>query len=165
VPVTLTAAFRAFVDDPGPSTYLAARALVLSGPSYTKDPTALATAADLLDQGENKGVIDAIDADLPNLLLSPAAHAMLAIAHKNLGDLESADFERDVYASLIELGILASGDGTEASPYRVVHPSDIDDAIGILGVAVNRQQVVRGEDTRLECIDLADGRALWFDAP
>ena len=85
-----------------------------------------------------------------------------ALAAEQAGDAERGAFERD-FAQACLRGILASGDGSRASPYRVTHVADEYDVLEAKGKDFAEQRQISGDDGVFDLITCGDGTQLWFD--
>lgn len=87
-------------------------------------------------------------------------HFLLARAAELQGDDEELELERFQLSACLE-GVLATGDGSESSPFQVVHTSDIYDVLHTLKRSPVAQQLVLSADTRLDAIR-CDDESEWF---
>jgi hypothetical protein len=117
---------------------------------------------ELLDQGRYGDARTRLSESMPNLLLSPRAHLVLALIAEKTGDEKGSQMERYIASSCAE-GILATGDGSKGSPYVVLRTSDEHDVVQYLGKEFTRQALINEEARHYDVITCADGSELWFD--
>jgi hypothetical protein len=89
-------------------------------------------------------------------------HFLLARAAEIQRDDEELELERFQLSACLE-GIFATGDGSEAAPFQVVHTSDIYDVLLALKQSPVGQQLILSADTRLDVIRCEDGSEWFFD--
>lgn len=155
--------FFAFLDNPTPETFQTIRDEVLRHENYDGYSRDLDEMDQAITDKRFAEVGPLFGAAQPNLLLSPGAHLLLAVAARELGNAEVADAERFICFRCLD-GIIHSGDGTQAKPYRVLRTSDEYDVLAALGKQMQTQYLVHGEDGRsYDRMVCADGSELWFD--
>ena len=103
-----------------------------------------------------------IDESMPNLLLSPRAHEMLARVAAAQDDGELVEEASNAALMCLE-AIAASGDGSRERPFRVLRTSDEYDLLDYLHAAMEKQQVVHVRQRHYDVLTCEDGRELWFD--
>lgn len=150
-----------YLAEPGPGTLAALRSAVRASATFDPDLD-LGRITRLLD-GEPEAAARALAAMMPGALLSPAAHAGLALALDRLGRAPEATRQRTLARAAV-LGILATGDGTRARPWTVLRVSDEYDVLRSLGRRPVSQELVGGAGRELDRIACADGSEAWFDA-
>jgi len=154
--------FLQFLEAPGAGTYRAIRQQVVSSEAYDPYSDELADFEELLESGQHTALRERISSSMPNLLLSPRAHLVLARLDELDGDEDSARMEHAIAAACVE-GILATGDGSQASPYLVVRTSDEHDVVSGLRKELVRQTLTHREDRYFDILSCDDGSELWFD--
>jgi hypothetical protein len=152
----------AFVERPSKATFLAARDAVLRRSPLPVTATDLADLERLLDEELYPELLQRLDLLPPSKVLSPRIHFLAAEAAQALGHDADVELERSLFVLSLQ-GLLATGDGTPASPYIVCHPSDEHDLAEALGTEVARQSLVQRGDRLCDVIICANGRELWFD--
>lgn len=151
-----------FIQSPGLETYLAIRQLVLSHPSFNPYSSDLSDLFALLEAGEYIQVQEGFSRVMPNLLLSPRAHLIAAVAAENTGYEHVADVERHI-AKVCTQGILSTGDGSAQSPYLVLRPSDESDVLNHLGEQPLQQSRKEVGGKHFDVIITTQDREIWFD--
>lgn len=155
-------AFLAYLEKPKLDSFLAVRKQVLEHPSYAPYSEELEELSELVDAEDYEGVLLRLPSVLPNLMLSPRLHLMLAYTHRRLGDNESADMESAVARTCIE-GILMTGRGTEEEPWLVLRTSDEYDVLMFIDQRVDEQELIEKNDRMLDRLTCESGKVLWFD--
>ena len=111
--------FLRFAQSPGHDSYFAVRSALISSERYDPYSDDLYDAEELVDQGAFAAARNKLSESMPNLLLSPRAHLLLAAVAEETGDKRGSEMEGLITSACVE-GILATGDGTKASPFAVV---------------------------------------------
>src|SRR5262245_33430204 len=107
----------AFVERPCKATFLAARDAVLCHSPLPLVATELADLDRLLEQNEHETVLDRLDALPASKVFSPRVHYLAAEAAEALGHTADVELERSLFVLMLQ-GLLATGEGTPASPFR-----------------------------------------------
>lgn len=154
--------FFEFIESPSLETYLAIRELVLSDASYNPYSEDLNDLFDRLEAGDYVQVQQGISGGMPNLLLSPRAHMLAAIAAENTGELKGAEVERYIATACVK-GILSTGDGSFESPYLVVRTSDEYDVLQFLDLQPQMQSLQSHGLKHYDVIVTTAGREICFD--
>lgn len=136
------AVLQRWLEGPSLETFLAVRSLVLGDASYNRHSQVFLRVFPFLKEGRHDKVRDVLMGEMPNLLLSPRAHMMLAVAYRHLGARESEEMEGYLLGLCLQ-GIGASGDGSVASPYLVTRVEDEYDFL-------SSRQLERGSQVLLE---------------
>lgn len=149
----------AFVSEPGPQTLDRLRRAVLRAPGF--DP--LVSVDETLAGADGpREVLDALGALMPGLLLSPSAHAAQALAFGELGQEGAARVETRM-GHLALASLHDSGEGTEASPYRVLRVQDEYDLLAAGGRRSTAQTLRSDDRGRFDVHTLADDSRVWCE--
>ncbi|GIW96877.1 MAG: hypothetical protein KatS3mg111_0210 [Pirellulaceae bacterium] len=154
--------FIEFVRRPSQETFLAVRQQLLESEEFDPTDDALHRIDRLLFEERYEEAGQAIAEAMPNFLLSPRMHLMIAYLAEKQNDEEARDTERYI-ASACCAGIESTGDGTMESPYRVMRPADEYDMLDFLGLEFKNQAMVADGQRRLDVIHCADGTQVFFD--
>jgi hypothetical protein len=154
--------FFRFLHTPCCATFVAVLACVASSEKYNPLSDELERANEFLDAGKLDEARSLLRESMPNLLLSPGAHSMLAYIAEQVGDDQTAEMEGKLAATCAE-GVLATGDGSNESPYLVLRISDEHDVIAYLGKEFESQSLVEDGERHLDRVRCTDGSELWFD--
>jgi len=154
--------FVKFLASPDRHSYLCIRGLVVASGQYNPYSDEPEKVDQLLQDGQLEEARSTISEALPNLLLSPRAHLVLAVIAEKTGDKEAAQAER-LIARICAEGILASGSGSRAEPYPVVRTSDEYDVLSYLGKELKLQELVHDGGRHLDVMRCEDGSEIWFD--
>jgi hypothetical protein len=154
--------FADFVESPDRGAYLAVRRQVVASHAYQPYSDEFTTAEEFLDLYRLDEARAALEETLPNLLLSPRAHRLLAEIESADNDVQAADRERRI-ADACVAGILATGDGSEQQPWLVLRTSDEYDVLAHLGKRPEMQSLVRGDGKSFDLISCTDDSEVWFD--
>jgi hypothetical protein len=154
--------FLKVAETPDRASYMAVRQAVLESPEYQPYSDELDRAEEMMDERKFAEARDCIQQGFPNLLLSPLAHLLLAAIAEELGDKKSEELE-DFLATTCAEGILATGEGTQASPYLVVRTSDEYDLLDYLGKEPAEESQVREGERTYDRLTTTDAAVLWFD--
>ena len=111
--------FIKFVESPRRDYYLALRNALISSDEYDPNSDDIFDAEELVNQMAFQAAQDKLHDSMPNLLLSPRAHYLLARTAERIGDMQSTQMESLITSACLK-GIAATGDGSKASPYLVV---------------------------------------------
>lgn len=154
--------FASFMESRNDETFLALRQQIIASDAYQPYSDEFTTAEQLIDLYSLDEAREALEDTMPNLLLSPRAHRLLAEIDLEAGDVQSADRERMMAAACVE-GVLATGDGSEQQPYLILRTSDEYDVLAHLGKRSEMQSLVLKEEKHLDLITCSDGSEVWFD--
>jgi len=155
--------FTQFVESPTRENYLAARDAVLRRTPLPIQAADLAELMRLLDAEAHAEVLERMELLPASKVLSPRVHFLTAEAAEALGDAATGEVERFLFVLCLQ-GLLATGDGTETSPYSVCHASDEHDLLDCLGCEIAAQALVERDGRLLDVVTCSDGRQVWFDA-
>jgi len=154
--------FLKFAENPDRKSFLAVRQEVLAAKEYQPDSEELDRADELIDEGKWAEARVCLQEALPNLLLSPQAHLLMAAIAEELGDSGEEQLE-DFLASTCAEGILSTGDGTKDKPYLVLRATDEYDLIEYLEKEPIDEEEVEDGERSLDRVKCNDGSELWFD--
>src|SRR5262245_23670170 len=152
----------AFVERPCKATFLAARDAVLCHSPLPLVATELADLDRLLEQNEHETVLDRLDALPASKVFSPRVHYLAAEAAEALGHTADVELERSLFVLMLQ-GLLATGEGTSASPYIVCHPTDEYDILAALDLESAGQSLAEHEGRLCDVLTCTNGREVWFD--
>jgi hypothetical protein len=154
--------FEAFLIQPTRAAYEQVRDALLADPDFHADPCELAQMAELCAAGEFSAARDKLESLLYDWALSPRMHFLAAWVAKELGDEEDAQLERFTGEACLS-GLLATGDGSFASPYLVTYAADEYDLVSARGLVARSQQLVACDLGRFDVLICESGEELWFD--
>ena len=154
--------YRAFLEQPTPTTFRRARTAVLQLPAYDAQTADLFELVELFAAEKFAEARAKIEAMMPHWALSPRVHGLAAeIAHE-LGDQDDAELEQFVAATCLR-GLLGTGDGSRAFPYLVTHSSDEQAILAALGQRACGQAFVESGGRRYDVVRCDDEAEIWFD--
>ena len=94
--------------------------------------------------------------------LSPRVHLLAAQLAEAIGDRDDLELERFLFSVCVR-GILATGEGSESSPYLVCQAADEHDLLEALRLKPVAQAIMpRGAQT-LDVVKCAGAKSVWFD--
>ncbi len=155
-------AFGAYLKQGTLESFLAAREVLLSLPSYDPWSTELAEFDRLLEREDWGGIHRTALGVLDNWMLTPYLHECLALAHRRLGDESLCALEAELAAACAR-GILMTGDGTAERPYLIVRPDDAYGAMLFDGKEWTYEREVSRAGRTLRALTDADGTEHWFE--
>jgi len=158
----MAAALQRWLEAPGQETFLAVRACVLASSVYDPYNQIFLRVNQALKDSKYEKVRDVLMGDMPNLLLSPRAHMLLAVAHSKLGAKESEEMEGYLLKLCLD-GIGGSGDGSFERPFLVSRTEDEYDLLSSRHLERGSQALVQDGDRTLDRLTTADGTVLHFD--
>ncbi len=97
-------------------------------------------------------------------LLSPSFHLHSARIAAALDDAEGVELEQFQFDACLT-GLLATGDGTQKSPYLVTYTSDVRDIVAARGRRLVTQHLVRRPRGFFDLVTCDDESELWFARP
>jgi hypothetical protein len=151
-----------FQHDRSREAFSALREAVAQSPEFDPSSTELNTIVQMLEQGNVNESKDLFKTVVPNWLMTPHVHRMAAFIYSK--GCQRSNAEREIFLSnLLQQGILASGNGTEAHPYLILHPEDTKDVLAHFKKSVTEETTVEQDGKQLVCVQCADGARLWFD--
>jgi hypothetical protein len=151
-----------FLESPNRENFLAIREEVIQSELYDPYSDECDQAGDLFELGKLEEARNVLQKGMGNLILSPRAHQFLSFLFHKLGDEQSARVEMLIGHACIE-GMLASGNGSEASPYMVLRTSDEYDIIESLEKEFRQQSLVPKGEKHFDVVECTDGSTFWFD--
>ena len=154
--------FVAMLDAPSRETYLACYAQLIAAPGYSPYSSEYHSAHQMYEQGEYEQAKALLFGAMYHLALSPRVHWLLSSIARQLGDERAAEMEGSIAIACLT-AILASGEGTQISPYLVARTSDEHDVLHFLNKQLEEQGLINEGDRHLDRIRCADGTELWFD--
>jgi hypothetical protein len=154
--------FSDFLGKPSAATYLNLRDAMIEDPSFDLFSDALSRLEGLVAQDQHDTALALVPAMMPNWLLSPRAHQVIAMAALGAGETERAKREA-VIAQACLAGLTDSGDGTEDDPYRPLHVSDEADVLDHLAHVWSAQRQDITDGRICDVITDSKGREHWFD--
>ncbi|MCC9606572.1 DUF4919 domain-containing protein [Blastopirellula sp. JC732] len=154
--------FMDLLKDPSAETYLPLRSVVMNSETYDPYSDELNQAEELTNEGKLIEAVETIGQSMPNLLLSPSAHMLIAFNYDQQGKKDDAEFERFIAIACCK-GILATGEGTQAAPYQVLRTSDEYDVLMYLGKQFAGQALVEKEGRYFDKMKCSDEEELWFE--
>jgi hypothetical protein len=159
----MPSALRAFVAEPSPKSFLAARKELLAASPSTLNPAELDSLSLLADAGDVQGLTDALAQLPPIAALVPRVHYFGALAAEARGDEEDLELERMLLVICLR-AILMTGDGSEEAPYVVCSVSDELDLLDELDLSAVSQSLVHRGGAVFDLVRCEDGSEIWFDA-
>jgi hypothetical protein len=154
--------FLEYLRKPDLEGYLAVRKFVVEHEDYRPYSSELEELDTIIDEERYQEVLDQLPNLLPNLMLSPRLHLMLAYTHRRLGNEEAANMESAVARACAE-GILMTGSGTEKEPWLVTRTSDEYDVLMFIDRTMARQELIQRDGRTLDHLTFEDGKDAWFD--
>lgn len=154
--------FFTFIESPNRESYQVIRDLILAFPGYDPYSDDLNEMLDLLAEGKFVEVQQGISRGMPNLLLSPRAHMLAAIAAEKTGEDQAAEVEKYIAQACVK-GILTTGDGTHEHPYQVVRTSDEYDVLQFLELDPAGQALQENGERHFDVISTRQGQEIVFD--
>ncbi|MCA8999591.1 MAG: DUF4919 domain-containing protein [Planctomycetaceae bacterium] len=150
------------LQQPGRSSYLALWEIVTRSADYQPYSDGLRFANELASEERWVEAIEAAHATMPNLLLSPRAHLLLAYLYDQLGNDRGVQMEV-LFAQACLEGILDTGNGTAEAPYLVTRTSDEYDVLEHLEKTFTQQALCEQGNRHFDVLTCGDGSELWFD--
>lgn len=154
--------FIDFLRRPTAETFLSIRAAVLDDPDFDPMSDRLRQVEALVAAGAQAAALALVPQLMSCWLLSPSAHAVIAQAARETGDAARAASETLVAQACL-FGLMQTGSGTEAAPYRVIHVTDEADVLGFLGRAALSQRRDVADGRFCDVIRDTTGEDHWFD--
>jgi hypothetical protein len=154
--------FTRFVEQPTGKNYLAARNAVMRVSRTLVQTTDLLEIAQLLGDRQFAAARARLDNLPPAAALSPRVHLLAADLAEATGD--SADMELEHFLFIVCVrGVLATGDGSERSPYSVCQAADEHDVLHALQLQPVSQAIVPRGARTFDVVQCAEARSVWFD--
>lgn len=154
--------FLAMIQEPDRNTYLAVRNELVESNFYSPYSDDFTEAGKLLEDGDFEAAQERISLGMPNLLLAPRAHLMLAFAAEKMGDEETVQMESYIVSAIIR-GITSTGDGSAAQPWLVTRTSDEHDVLQFLEKEFSEQALTEDGDRKIDVVSCTDGSQYHFD--
>ncbi len=154
--------FGEFVAEPTGARYRSLQDLVVSHPTFVPGPSALTRIFTAEQQQRDADVIAELNGSSPALVLSPVARFTAAKSAACMGNPIIALVE-DTAGRACMKGLVATGDGSEASPYRVLYRAEVAVVLMALGTDARSDRTVRRGATVFQVVECLDERQRWFD--
>jgi tetratricopeptide (TPR) repeat protein len=139
------------------------RSVLVADPAYDPYSDDLNQLGKLVRKGQHREAAAFFNKSLPNLLLSPRAHDLASKAALGLGDKATAQAESMRQAAYLD-AIAATGDGSQARPFRIARLSDEEDFLTArYNARINSQGLVFQDDRKFDRVFASDGATYWFD--
>jgi len=155
-------AYQAFLEEPTLDNYRRVRRMTLTEPGFDRQSLEWIELSRLCDEDRFEEVRKRADEMWSTWQLSPRLHLLLGRAARHLGDQEEEELSHFQFQTCLD-SLLATGEGTETSPYEVLHISDQYDVVCALGLRGRCQRTVEREGRCLDVISCDDGTEIWFD--
>lgn len=143
-------------------SFLAVRSALVVSEHYSPYSNEMDDIPEMIDAGRLTEARARISESMPNLLLSPRAHFLLASIGEKSGDQSFAQMERFFGGVCLE-GILATGDGSIDRPYIVCRTSDEHDVVWSFGKKATGQALVPDGSRVLDRLSFDAAEDIWFD--
>lgn len=136
------------------------RRAVVASASFDPDLNLVNELGPLMEEGHHQEVVDAVTAKMPGAALNPTAHLAMSAALEALGDERAAKRE-SIMAKVAVSSVLATGDGSEESPWSVLRVADEYDIMRAKGIAPRGQSAQSRDGRVVDRHETADG-PVWF---
>ena len=153
--------FIQYLESPSPEAFERLRRATAASPQYNPYSDGSSRANALVGEGKFEEALDFIGSLMPGWIMNPSVHMLASFAHHKLGREKEAEFEAMFCAALID-GILATGDGSKAKPYKVMYVRDEYDVLEHLGKKWTGQALVGGS-VPMDEMTCEDGTVLFLD--
>ncbi|OYN92657.1 hypothetical protein [Parenemella sanctibonifatiensis] len=157
----LQEALSSYLAKPGAARARELQQTVRRLAGFEEDTPWIDRAIALAQQSRHDELARLLRALMPASFGCPVAHQLYAEALAGLGDAEGAERERAYAALGLEL-IEASGDGSRAKPWWVLHVVDQYAFLDAHGHEVVSQQLIMTDPAHLDAIECADGVVRHF---
>lgn len=137
------------------------RSAVVGSASFDPDLELMSELGPLMEEGRHREIVDAVTAKMPGAALNPTAHLAMSAALEALGDEPGAKRE-SIMAKVAVSSVLATGDGSEESPWSVLRVADEYDIMRAKGIAPSGQSAQSRDGRVVDRHETADGGAVWF---
>jgi len=154
--------FVTFLQSPDAYNYRQLFTAITESESYDPHSDPLEEVGKLHSEGKTEEALEMLSEAFPNLLLSPTAHQIAGFLHHKLGNEDGANMEMMISRACLE-GILASGDGTQESPFEVLRVSDEYDLLQFLEKEMESQSLTEVDGRHFDVMQCKDGSEYWFD--
>jgi len=151
-----------FLEEPTQRNYFAARAAALRISPRLVALTDMHEIEQLVLAADLTRALDRLESLPPAAALSPRVHFLAAQIADEMHDVAGVELERFLFVVCLQ-ALLATGDGSETSPYKILQTTDQQDVLTSLhATAVKHTLLPRGAMTLEVAVDAA-GRQIWFD--
>jgi hypothetical protein len=156
--------FFDFVESDKPDDFDAVQKALVESDFYAPYSSFdIQAATKLLEEGKLKEAEKEVFSSMPNTLLSPIAHLILARIRDKEGN-QDGRYTEGMLATRCVNGLLSTGDGTEDRPIRVTHVSDEYDLINLhFKTSRKSQRLISKGDKKFDVIECDNGKSYWFD--
>ena len=137
------------------------RRAVVGSDSFDPDLELMGAVGPLMEEGRHQEVVDAVTAKMPGAALNPTAHLAMSAALEALGEERAAQRE-SIMARVAVSSVLATGDGTQASPWSVLRVADEYDIMRAKGITPSGQSAQSRDGRLVDRHETADGGEVWF---
>lgn len=137
------------------------RGAVAGSASFDPDLELMSELGPLMEQGRHQEIVDAVTAKMPGAALNPTAHLAMSAALEALGDERAAKRE-SIMAKVAVSSVLATGDGSEESPWSVLRVADEYDIMRAKGVTPSGQSAQSRDGRMVDRHVTTDGGEVWF---
>ena len=159
----LMEAFEHYLQERTQESFLNARRVLMSLPSYNPMSPELYALDEMLRAGDWHSMRDLASQVVDNWMLTPYIHEALALAYKKLDDHERSSLEYALSVACAE-GIISTGDGTAEKPYLVVRSDDAYGVLNFLEIEWTEERRVDGPNGSKYLLLIGNnGREFWFD--
>jgi hypothetical protein len=156
------APFDAFLEEPTPQNYLAARRALVASPAYDPYAQGLAEAEELVNTRRWVDALKKIADVMPNFQLTPRIHYLAGLVAEAQEDKAAVQRHTFAYERCLR-GLLETGEGTEEKPYLVTRVEDEYDMLVHLEKAPAGQGLVSRNGKHFDVMRCTDGTEIWFD--
>ena len=151
-----------FVQAPNQENFLSIRSALIEFDGYDPYSDEMNEVDSLIGSEKWDDAKEALNAAMPNLILSPRAHLAISFVAGKLGN-ETAQKVEGFLAVTCCQGIVDSGDGTQESPYLVTRTSDEHDVLKYLQKEFAGQALVEADGKTFDLVSCKDDTQIWFD--
>jgi len=156
------APFDAFLEEPTPQNYLAARRALVTSPAYDPYAQGLSEAEELVNTRRWVDALKKISEVMPNFHLTPRIHYLASLAAEAQDDKAAVQRHTFAYERCLR-GLLETGEGTEEKPYLVTRVEDEYDMLVHLEKEPAGQGLVSRNGKHFDVMRCTDGTEIWFD--
>jgi Domain of unknown function (DUF4919) len=160
---TVTSQLESYLEEGSLESFMRLREAVATSHDYAPYTDSPDQALATVEDGSYEAAKSVLLSLMGGWLLNPRIHNMLAFAYHKSGDEVRANFELELGARCLR-GILLTGTGEEARPYKVLHTADEYDVLEHLGKKSRARSLVRTPQRQAYDVhECEDGVTLWFD--
>jgi hypothetical protein len=156
------ARFEQFVLRPRLERFRMLQQAILACDNYDPWSTELHEMEAMFEHREYEAVLQFADDHARIWQLSPRFHFISGRTALELSDLKRADWEKRASRACLRQ-LLATGDGSRDTPFRITYISDENDILAALDVEPRCQQLVQRPTGPCDVKTLHDGTDIWFD--